>query len=146
MKTAISIPDPIFSRAERFACHRKMSRSALFAAAVSAYLDQHGEENVTEKLTGIYASESSALDPVLTELQSLSSLHMVFFADFTASFSCLFSAVSSRLFQFWHQANDSAVHPPPCLPPRSPLSSLKRPGKTLIRFSGGYRDERTLWT
>ena len=72
MKTAVSIPDPIFSRAERFARRRRMSRSALFAAAVSEYLEQHGEENVTERLNEIYAKESSALDPVVTELQSLS--------------------------------------------------------------------------
>jgi len=72
MKTAISIPDPIFSRAERFARRRKMSRSALFAAAVSEYLEQHGEENVTERLNEVYANESSALDPILTKLQSLS--------------------------------------------------------------------------
>jgi len=72
MKTAISIPDPIFSRAERFARRRKISRSALFAAAVSEYLEQHGEENLTERLNEVYAKESSALNPMLTELQSLS--------------------------------------------------------------------------
>jgi len=72
MKTAISIPDPIFSRAERFARCRKISRSALFVAAVSEYLEQHGEENVTERLNEVYAKENSALDPMLTELQSLS--------------------------------------------------------------------------
>ncbi len=72
MKTAISIPDPIFSRAERFARRRKMSRSALFAAAVSEYLETHGEENVTERLNEVYAKEGSGLDPMLTKLQSLS--------------------------------------------------------------------------
>ena len=72
MKTAISIPDSIFSRAERFASRRKMSRSALFATAVSEYLEQHGEENVTEKLNEIYTKENSTLDPVLMDLQRLS--------------------------------------------------------------------------
>ena len=61
MKTAISIPDPIFSRAERFARQRKMSRSALFTVAVSEYLEQHGEENVTARLNELYASENSAI-------------------------------------------------------------------------------------
>jgi metal-responsive CopG/Arc/MetJ family transcriptional regulator len=72
MKTAISIPDPIFSRVERFARRRKMSRSALFAAAVSEYLEQHGEEDVTERLNEIYSKENSILDPVLMDLQTLS--------------------------------------------------------------------------
>ena len=72
MKTAISIPDPIFSRAERFARCRKMSRSALFAVAVSEYLEHHGEENVTERLNEIYTQENSTLDPVLMDLQRLS--------------------------------------------------------------------------
>jgi metal-responsive CopG/Arc/MetJ family transcriptional regulator len=72
MKTAISIPGPIFSRAERFARRRKMSRSALFTVAVSEYLEQHAEESVTARLNAIYAKENSALDPALTELQSRS--------------------------------------------------------------------------
>ena len=72
MKTAISIPDPVFSRAERYARRRKMSRSALFTVAVSEYLEQHWEGDVTEKLNEVYAGEGSSLDPVLNELQSLS--------------------------------------------------------------------------
>ena len=72
MKTAISIPDPIFSRAEKYARRRNMSRSALFAAAVAEYLEQHDDENVTTKLNGIYAREHSALDPALADMQSLS--------------------------------------------------------------------------
>lgn len=72
MKTAVSIPDPIFSRAERFAHRRKMSRSALFTVAVSEYLDQHREEDVTEKLNQVYASEGSSLDTGLVEAQILS--------------------------------------------------------------------------
>ena len=69
MKTAISIPDPIFSRADQFARRRKMSRSALFTVAVSQYLDQHSEEDVTAKLNQVYADEPSELDPALVEAQ-----------------------------------------------------------------------------
>ena len=72
MKTAVSIPDPIFSRAERFAHQRRMSRSALFTVAVSEYLDQHHEEDVTEKLNQVYASGASSLDTGLVEAQILS--------------------------------------------------------------------------
>ncbi len=72
MKTAISIPDPVFSRADRFARRRKMSRSALFTVAVSEYLDHHSDEGVTEKLNQMYSSGGSALDTDLVEAQMLS--------------------------------------------------------------------------
>ncbi len=72
MKTAVSIPDPIFSRAERFARERRMSRSALVTVALSEYLDQHHEEDVTEKLNQMYASGESSLDTGLVEAQNLS--------------------------------------------------------------------------
>ena len=71
MKTAISVPDPIFSRADQFARRRKMSRSALFTVAVSQYLDRNSEEDVTDRLNHVYADESSDLDPAVAEAQRL---------------------------------------------------------------------------
>jgi len=72
MKTAISVPDAIFARAEAFARRRKMTRSALFTVAVDMYVQQHRAEDVTRKLNEIYAKEDSSLDPVLDRLQALS--------------------------------------------------------------------------
>jgi len=72
MKTAISIPDDVFTQAERFAHHKKMTRSALFTAAVDEYIHHHREDDVTRKLDEVYASEDSSLDPVFAKLQSLS--------------------------------------------------------------------------
>jgi metal-responsive CopG/Arc/MetJ family transcriptional regulator len=72
MKTAVSMPDAVFSRAEIFARRRRMTRSALFTAAVNAYLDQHQPESVTRALNAIYAKEDSTLDPVLQQAQALS--------------------------------------------------------------------------
>jgi metal-responsive CopG/Arc/MetJ family transcriptional regulator len=72
MKTAISVPDEIFSRAEVFARRRKMTRSALFTVAVDEYVQQHRSEDVTRKLNEVYAKEDSSLDPVLERLQALS--------------------------------------------------------------------------
>ena len=72
MKTAISIPDGIFSRATEFAHRKKMTRSALFTAAVDEYIDRHREEDVTRRLNEVYATEDSSLDPVFARLQSLS--------------------------------------------------------------------------
>ena len=72
MKTAISIPDQVFSRAEKFARRRKMTRSALFTIAVDEYIQHHRQDNVTQKLDEVYAKWDSSLDPVLNQLQELS--------------------------------------------------------------------------
>lgn len=70
MKTAISIPDPVFLRAEEFARGRRMSRSALFTVAVEEYLRRHRDEDVTAMLNKVYAEEDSSLDPVLQRMQA----------------------------------------------------------------------------
>lgn len=72
MKTAISIPDSVFKTAERFARHRKLSRSALFTQAVKEFLHRRNSEDVTERLNLIYAAEESRLDRVAGALQMLS--------------------------------------------------------------------------
>jgi metal-responsive CopG/Arc/MetJ family transcriptional regulator len=70
MKVAISLPDPVFEAAERLAKQRKLSRSELYVAALSEYLDAHSADAVTAKLDEIYATESSVLDPALARAQS----------------------------------------------------------------------------
>ncbi len=72
MKTAISIPDEVFARAETFAQRRKLTRSALFTVAVDEYIQHHREDDVTRKLNEVYANEDSSLDPVFARIQSLS--------------------------------------------------------------------------
>jgi metal-responsive CopG/Arc/MetJ family transcriptional regulator len=72
MKTAISIPDKVFTRAERFAQRRKISRSALFTAAVDEYIQHHREDSVTSQLNEIYPEHGSSLDSVVDEIQTLS--------------------------------------------------------------------------
>ncbi|MBI2437714.1 MAG: ChpI protein [Lentisphaerae bacterium] len=72
MKTAISIPDEVFSRAEGFARRQKMTRSAFFTVAVDEYVQQHRADDVTRKLNEVYAKEDSSLGPVLERLQALS--------------------------------------------------------------------------
>ena len=72
MKTAISVPDAVFSRAEAFARRRKMTRSALFTAAVDEYVQHHRADDVTRRLNEVYAKEDSSLEPVLARLQAAS--------------------------------------------------------------------------
>jgi hypothetical protein len=65
VKTAISIPDPLFHAAERAAKGQKVSRSRFYAKAVAAYLKSQREEGIKEALDAVYASEPSELDPAL---------------------------------------------------------------------------------
>lgn len=69
MKTAISIPDPIFQAAENMAHHLGMSRSELFSTAISEYMNNHKYQDVTASLNTIYGEESSALDKELISMQ-----------------------------------------------------------------------------
>jgi len=71
MKTAISIPDPIFEEAERLAKRRGLSRSQLYATAVSEYVKNEKFQGVREQLDAVYKNqaEDSTLDPVLDAIQ-----------------------------------------------------------------------------
>jgi predicted transcriptional regulator len=65
VKTALSIPDPLFRAAERAAKRHKVSRSRFYAQAVEAYLKAQRTQGVKEALDAVYANESSELDPGL---------------------------------------------------------------------------------
>ncbi len=65
MKVAISVPDPVFHAAERASRRMRMSRSRLYATAVEAFISQHSDEDVTQQLNKVYATNSSKLDPAL---------------------------------------------------------------------------------
>jgi metal-responsive CopG/Arc/MetJ family transcriptional regulator len=69
MKTAISLPDDLFRKAEAAAHKLKMSRSKLYAAAISEFLERRRASNITDRLNKIYSKESSELDPVLHSAQ-----------------------------------------------------------------------------
>jgi metal-responsive CopG/Arc/MetJ family transcriptional regulator len=71
MKTAISIPDPVFKSAEQLASRLRVSRSALYSKALKAFLDEHRDGLVTSRLNEVYgASEDiSVLDSDLASMQ-----------------------------------------------------------------------------
>ncbi len=50
MKTAVSIPDDLFRRAERLARRTKKSRSQLFSDAVREYVARHAPGEVTDAM------------------------------------------------------------------------------------------------
>lgn len=70
MKTAISIPDPLFEAAEQFAKRMGLSRSELYAVALREYLQAHKRDQITKQLDLVYADEDSSLDPLFVQLQS----------------------------------------------------------------------------
>jgi len=63
MKVAVSVPDPVFHAAERVSRRMRMSRSRLYATAVETFVRQHSDEDVTQQLNKVYATNSSKLDP-----------------------------------------------------------------------------------
>ena len=69
MKTAISIPDPVFKAAEKFAKQLGLSRSALYTKAVERYLREHRNYRVTEKLNKVYGEIDSQVDSAIAEMQ-----------------------------------------------------------------------------
>jgi predicted transcriptional regulator len=54
MKTAISLSDTLFDRAEQTACYMGIPRSRLFALAVEEYIVRHNGDMITEKLNEVY--------------------------------------------------------------------------------------------
>ena len=73
-KTAISIPNSIFAAAERLSKQLEMSRSELYSRAIEVYIEENRQEDVTDTLNEIYTEESTALDPVVQQLQFASLL------------------------------------------------------------------------
>jgi metal-responsive CopG/Arc/MetJ family transcriptional regulator len=72
MKTAISLPDQLFLSAEEVADKMGIARSQLFARALEEFIKNHSEINVTEKLNEVYRIQSSEIDPVIQEMQTIS--------------------------------------------------------------------------
>ena len=75
MKTAISLPDPVFEKAEALAQQLGVSRSELYTKALQAYLKRYNREQILLKLNQVYAEESSELDPTMTKMQLMSLPH-----------------------------------------------------------------------
>ena len=71
MKTAISIPDDLFRRAERAARRLGLSRSAYYQRAIATYMERHNDAAITKALDGVYAQEEDEgrLDPIVEQLQ-----------------------------------------------------------------------------
>ncbi len=68
MKVAISLPDPVFSAAEKLAQRMRVSRSQLYAQAIEEYLDKRRDVLITERLNAVHAVREP-VDPALAAAQ-----------------------------------------------------------------------------
>ena len=55
MKTAISVPDRVFRKAEQYARRAKKSRSQVYSEAVAEYLARHVPDAITETMNDVCA-------------------------------------------------------------------------------------------
>jgi metal-responsive CopG/Arc/MetJ family transcriptional regulator len=69
MKTAISLPDELFSAADSLADRLGVSRSELYATALAEFVAKHSEDEITARLDHLYSSEPSTLDAPLRRAQ-----------------------------------------------------------------------------
>jgi hypothetical protein len=72
MKTAVSLPDPLFAEAERVADRLGLSRSELYARAIARFVREHSGEAITNAINLALKRAPLALDPVLARIQAQS--------------------------------------------------------------------------
>ena len=69
MKTAVSLPDPVFVAADALARRLGISRSQLYADALAEYIAKFQASRVTERLNAVYGKEEGQLDPRIARAQ-----------------------------------------------------------------------------
>ncbi len=67
MKTAISIPDEVFTEAERLARRQRKSRSQLYSEAVAEYVARHDPDAITEAMDRVCEEVGPDPDPAVSE-------------------------------------------------------------------------------
>ena len=69
MKTAISVPDRTFVRADARARRLGISRSELYSRALEAYLGPPTDDEITAALDAVHGDAAEGLDPDLRRAQ-----------------------------------------------------------------------------
>jgi hypothetical protein len=72
MKIAVSIPEEIFRRSESLAKSMGLSRSEVYTRALTKFVAEHDEAEITESLNRVYAKQDSSLDPIIEKMQLIS--------------------------------------------------------------------------
>ncbi len=63
MKITVSIPDRVFEEAERLALDLRISRSKFYARALAAFLGNHAQDRVTEKMNAVVDAVGASPSP-----------------------------------------------------------------------------------
>ena len=76
MKTAVSLPEHLFRKADEVAGELGIPRSRLFAIALEQFLVNHRQQAVTERLNAVYSDlparqSQDAMDAGLESLRNL---------------------------------------------------------------------------
>jgi predicted transcriptional regulator len=69
MKTAISVPDDLFRLAEATARRLRISRSRLYATAISEFLNRQQGSAITQRLDEAYSRRPAKVDSALHRAQ-----------------------------------------------------------------------------
>jgi metal-responsive CopG/Arc/MetJ family transcriptional regulator len=69
MKTAVSMPDDLFRRAEAAARRLRVSRSQLYARAIEEFLKAQQGSGITERLNEVYSQIPAQVDSALERAQ-----------------------------------------------------------------------------
>ena len=67
MKTAVSVPDSIFERAEKLARRMRKSRSQLYSDALREYTARHDPAAIATALDALYEGEDSGPEAFVRE-------------------------------------------------------------------------------
>ena len=65
MKTAVSIPDDIFERAEGWARRMRQSRSEVYSRALREYVSRHAPDEVTEAMNRVCDAVKEPVEPFM---------------------------------------------------------------------------------
>ena len=69
MKTAISIPNDVFAKAEILSKRLKISRSKLYSKAVNKFIEENKTIDITTILNEVYNDNNSSVDKSLYKMQ-----------------------------------------------------------------------------
>ena len=67
MKTAVSVPDPVFRKAERTAKRLRISRSRLYSLALTQFMERQERDELKEAYDRLCAEVDTRPDPGLAE-------------------------------------------------------------------------------
>ena len=72
MKTAVSISDTLFERAEKYSKKTKRTRSRLYSDALEEYLDRRERSKIIDQINRVCEKVDTSADPVLFKMSLLS--------------------------------------------------------------------------